>query len=90
MHLDDLMMRRTRMVYEFVNEADAAVDEVTAIAADQLGWSAQHAATEARLYRERAATEAEAATKLDDASASAVRERAIEIVPLADQRTDAP
>jgi len=89
MHLDDLMMRRTRMVYEFVNEADAAVDEVTAIAAERLGWSAEQATTEARIYRARAAAEAEAATKTDDASASAVRERAAEIVPMVGLRTDA-
>jgi glycerol-3-phosphate dehydrogenase len=86
MHLDDLMMRRTRMVYEYVDEADAALDEVAAIATTQLGWSAEHSATETRLYRARATAEATAATELDDAAASAVRERAEEIVPLAGAR----
>ena len=82
LHLDDLMMRRTRMVYEYVDEADAALDEVAAIATESLGWTAEHAATEIRVYRERAAAEAQAATMRDDASAAAVRESAEEIVPL--------
>jgi len=82
LHLDDLMMRRTRMVYEYVDEASAALDEVVEIAAPLLGWSDGTAAAEIAGYRERIAADAEAATMPDDASASRARERAGDVVPM--------
>ena len=82
-HLDDIMMRRTRMVYEYPNEASAALDEVTAIAAPLLGWDAKTAAHELEVYRATVAADADAATQPDDASAARARERAPDIVPMA-------
>ena len=82
LHLDDLMMRRTRMVYEYLDEATDALAEVAAIAEAELGWTAEQTARETDLYRRRAAADAAAALSPDDASASRERGRAEEIVPM--------
>ena len=39
LHLEDVMHRRTRMVYEYADEALAALPEVARIVAGELGWS---------------------------------------------------
>ncbi len=82
-HLDDIMMRRTRMVYEYPDEASAALDEVVEIAAPLLGWNAKTAAHEVAVYRAGVEADAVAATQPDDASAARVRENAPDIVPMA-------
>ncbi|MGL4338822.1 MAG: FAD-dependent oxidoreductase [Rhodoglobus sp.] len=51
-HLDDLMMRRTRMVYEYPNEAMDALPEVVALAQETLGWSDTQTERESKLYHE--------------------------------------
>ncbi|MDJ0336161.1 glycerol-3-phosphate dehydrogenase/oxidase [Salinibacterium sp. G-O1] len=84
LHLDDLMMRRTRMVYEYLNEGMDALPEVAELARVTLGWSDEQAARETELYRLRAAADADAATQPDDASASRARAAAVEIVPMVD------
>jgi len=84
LHLDDLMMRRTRMVYEFSNEATDALPEVAAIAESELGWTKKQTAREVDLYRKRAAAEAMAAQQPDDASAARERDKAEEIIPVVD------
>lgn len=87
LHLDDIMMRRTRAVYEYRDEATDALAEVAGIAQATLGWSDEQVERETRLYRERAAADAEAALQPDDAAAARVRERAEEIVPMAEFAT---
>ena len=82
LHLDDLMMRRTRMVYEYLDEAMDALPEVAELAKSVLGWSDEQAARETELYRKRAAADADAADQPDDASAARVRAAAVEIVPM--------
>jgi len=84
LHLDDLMMRRTRMVYEYLDEATDALAEVAGIAQAELGWSTEQTARETDLYRLRAAADAAAALQPDDASASRARALAAEIVPMID------
>ncbi len=84
LHLDDLMMRRTRMVYEYLNEGMDALPEVAELARVTLGWSDEQVAHETELYRKRAAADADAATQPDDASASRARAAAAEIVPMVD------
>jgi len=81
LHLDDIMMRRTRIVYEFVNEGMAALDEIAAIAASALNWTSQQTAHETSLYRTRASAEALAALQPDDTAAAEIREAVAEIVP---------
>lgn len=87
LHLDDLMMRRTRMVYEYLNEAMDALPEVVELAKAALGWSDEQAARETELYRRRAAADADAARQSDDAAAARARAAAVEIVPMIDLGT---
>ncbi|MBH0009889.1 glycerol-3-phosphate dehydrogenase/oxidase [Salinibacterium sp. SWN1162] len=82
LHLEDLMVRRTRMNYEYLNEAMAAVPEVAEIAATLLGWDEQTTAHEVATYSQMAEAVAAAALTRDDESASDVREAAPQIVPL--------
>jgi len=82
MHLDDIMDRRTRMVYEYANEAEAALPEVAQIAAAQLGWSEQRQASEVAAYHSVSAAAAAASRQPDDASASRARAEASELVPM--------
>ena len=82
LHLDDLMMRRTRMVYEYLDEGLDALPEVAALAQAELGWSDEQTERETELYRKRAAADAHAATQPDDASAARIRAGAVDIVPI--------
>jgi len=84
LHLDDLMMRRTRMVYEYADKAQDALPEVAALAEAVLGWSPEQTAREVDLYRRRAAADARAAEQPDDASAARERLTAEEVVPMVD------
>ena len=83
LHLDDIMARRTRMVYEYADEASAALDEVAEIAGPLLGWDADTREHELEVYRATAAADAAAATEPDDESAARVRGVAPDIVPMA-------
>ena len=76
------MMRRTRMVYEYPDEASGALDEVVAIAGPLLGWDAKATARELEVYRATVAANAAAALKTDDESAARAREEAPDIVPM--------
>ncbi|TQO19350.1 glycerol-3-phosphate dehydrogenase [Rhodoglobus vestalii] len=89
LHLEDLMVRRTRMNYEYLNEGIAAVPEVAEIAAPLLGWSEQTTAHEVAVYHQMVDAVAAASLKRDDESASEVREAAPQIVPLATPTEDA-
>jgi len=83
LHLEDIMVRRTRINYEYLNEGIDAVPEIAAIAAKLLGWDAATTAHEIAVYQQAAdAIAAAAALTRDDESASDVREAAPEIVPL--------
>jgi len=84
LHLDDLMMRRTRMVYEYPNEGMDALAEVAALAEATLGWSAEQTERETDVYRTRAAAVGEAARQTTDAAAAKARESAADIVPMID------
>ena len=84
LHLDDLMLHRTRMVYEYPGEGMAALPEVAALAEATLGWSDEQTRHEVDVYRARAAADAAAALEPDDASAARVREQAADIVPIID------
>jgi glycerol-3-phosphate dehydrogenase len=83
LHLEDLMVRRTRINYEYLNEGMAAVPEIAEIAAAHLGWDEKTTAREIAVYRQAADAIAAAALTRDDESASDVREAAPQIVPLA-------
>ncbi len=81
-HLEDLMMRRTRLIYETVNKGLGAVPEVADLAAAALGWDEAHKAAEVASYTARAQAEIDAAEQPDDAAAAAVREQADDVSPM--------
>ena len=82
LHLEDLMMRRTRIIYEYPHKGLAAVPEVASIAEQWLGWSSERVAGEIAKYTARAQAEEAAALEPDDASAVRVRDRHGEVAPL--------
>lgn len=90
LHLDDIMHRRTRMVYEYFDEGAAALDEVAEIAASALGWREGEKVAELASYRAVTAAAAAAALAPDDARASRIREAAGDIVPMSDFREAHP
>nr|WP_269813188.1 glycerol-3-phosphate dehydrogenase/oxidase [Ornithinimicrobium sediminis] len=82
LHLEDIMCRRTRLVYEVLHQGLDAVPEIADIAADRLGWDEARKEKEVSAYRARAEAEEAAARQPDDASAAAERSKAEPITPL--------
>jgi glycerol-3-phosphate dehydrogenase len=82
LHLDDVLMHRTRLNYEQADRGLSAVDEIAEIISPLLGWDDDARAREIAAYRERAEAEAEAELQPDDESAEQVRLKAVEIAPL--------
>jgi glycerol-3-phosphate dehydrogenase len=89
LHLDDIMLRRTRMGFEYEDHALAALDEVSAIAAAHLGWTARQRQAEVDAYRDAAAADTAAALEPDDANASRIRSAAPGLAPMSTERADA-
>ncbi|MHB1491141.1 aerobic glycerol-3-phosphate dehydrogenase [mine drainage metagenome] len=89
LHLDDVMMHRTRLNYEQADRGLAAIDEIADILGPLLGWDAAQRTTEIDAYRERAAAEEAAEHEPDDASAEVVRLRAADLAPMVDITADA-
>jgi glycerol-3-phosphate dehydrogenase len=82
LHLDDVLMHRTRLNYEQADKGVGALDEIADIIAPRLGWDAATREREIAAYRARAAAEEAAAQQPDDAAARAAREAAEDIAPL--------
>jgi glycerol-3-phosphate dehydrogenase len=82
LHLDDVMMHRTRLNYEVADKGVAALEHIVDLIAPVLGWSDAQRAEEIAGYRERAAAEEAAAATDDDESAVRERLRAPDIAPL--------
>lgn len=82
LHLEDIMMRRTRLVYEAPRKGLDAVPEIAEIAEQWLGWGEDRLATEIARYTERAEAEIAAADEPDDDAAARVRAQAPDIVPM--------
>jgi glycerol-3-phosphate dehydrogenase len=80
LHLEDLLVARTRLTYEIADSGLAALPEIAAIAADKLGWSPQRRDTEIAAYTARVEAERAAATQPDDVSAAEARAAAPEVV----------
>ena len=77
LHLDDIMMHRTRLNYEVADRGLTAMDEIVDIVAPILGWDKHRREVEMNEYRTR--IEAERATELvlDDATADHTRMSAV-------------
>jgi glycerol-3-phosphate dehydrogenase len=73
LHLDDILTRRTRISIEVPDRGVAAAEEVAAIVAPILGWSAADVATEVDHYRRRVQAERDSQEQADDRTADAAR-----------------
>ncbi|WP_022925687.1 glycerol-3-phosphate dehydrogenase/oxidase [Serinicoccus marinus] len=82
LHLEDLMMRRTRLIYEAPDKGLHTVPEIAAIAAAELGWDEARTQSEIEAYTARAEAEIAAAAEPDDQSAARVRGDLGEVAPL--------
>ncbi len=80
LHLEDLLVNRTRLTYEIADSGLAALPEIAEIAAEKLGWDDARRAAEIAAYTERVEAERAAATQPDDASAAEARSAAPEVV----------
>ncbi len=82
LHLDDVLARRTRIVYEVDRQGLAAVDEIAGIVAPMLGWSAEQTRAEVEAYRRWTEAELEAISEPDDRSAARIRAGVDDLVPM--------
>src|SRR4051794_9800024 len=76
LHLDDVLMHRTRLNYEQADKGVGALEGIADLVAPVLGWDAHKRNQEIEAYRGRAEAEDAAAQELDDAEAVKVRLRA--------------
>lgn len=82
LHLEDVMLHRTRLNYEMRDRGLAALPEIAALVGEILGWSPEHMAVEMESYTERARAEEDAEREPDDASAEAVRLRTPDVAAM--------
>jgi len=79
LHLDDVLVRRTRMSMEAWDRGVSAAPVVAGLMAGVLGWDDARRALEVERYLERVAAERASQLEPDDASADRVRLRAREV-----------
>ncbi|GAA4626297.1 glycerol-3-phosphate dehydrogenase/oxidase [Cellulomonas oligotrophica] len=82
LHLDDVMMHRTRLNYEQADKGVGALEEIADLVGPVLGWDDATRAAEIEAYRARCAAEEAAALETDDAAAERVRLAAPDLAPL--------
>ncbi|WP_136518381.1 MULTISPECIES: glycerol-3-phosphate dehydrogenase/oxidase [Cellulomonas] len=82
LHLDDVLMHRTRLNYEQADKGVGALEEIADLIGPVLGWDDATREREIAAYRARAAAEDAAAAEADDESAERVRLAAEDITPL--------
>ncbi len=82
LHLEDVMMHRTRLNYEMADRGLAVLPEIAQIVGDVVGWDDATRQAEIDSYTRRAQAESAAELEPDDASAEAVRLREGDIAPL--------
>ncbi|MDO8143279.1 MULTISPECIES: glycerol-3-phosphate dehydrogenase/oxidase [unclassified Isoptericola] len=87
LHLEDLLVRRTRLVYEVADKGRAALEEIAGIAAPLLGWDDETRKREIESYRARADAEDAAAQAPDDEAAAEARGNAGDLTTLRPLRT---
>ena len=81
-HLEDVLMHRTRLNYEIRDRGLAALPEIAELVGGVLGWDEATTAAEVDAYTRRAHAEAAAEQEPDDASAEAVRLRTDDLAPM--------
>ncbi|GAA3793622.1 glycerol-3-phosphate dehydrogenase/oxidase [Cellulomonas soli] len=82
LHLDDVLMHRTRLNYEQADRGVGALEEIADLVAPVLGWDERTRSKEIEAYRARAEAEDAAGLEPDDAAAEQVRLRAVDLAPL--------
>jgi glycerol-3-phosphate dehydrogenase len=82
LHLEDVMLHRTRLNYEMRDRGLAALPEIADLVGEILGWSPERLAAEVASYTERARAEQDAENEPDDATAEAVRLRTPDVAPM--------
>ncbi len=82
LHLDDVLMHRTRLNYEQADKGAGALEHIADLLAPVLGWDAEQRAAEIDAYRQRIRAEEAAAREEDDESALRARLQAKDIVPV--------
>ena len=82
LHLEDVMLHRTRLNYEMRDRGLAALPEIAALTGEVLGWDEQRIAAEIESYTERALAEEAAELEPDDSAAEKVRLRTPDVTPL--------
>jgi glycerol-3-phosphate dehydrogenase len=87
LHLEDLLLHRTRLNYEVPDRGIAALPEIADVVAGLLGWDDATRDAEIRSYTERADAEAAAEAAPDDSAAEETRLRAPDVSPLQPLRT---
>ena len=90
LHLEDVMVHRTRLVYEQRDRGLGAIEEIADLVAERLGWDAAQRADEIAAYTARCEAEEAASHEQDDASAEAARLRVPDITPLVPLGTSRP
>ncbi|SDS86417.1 glycerol-3-phosphate dehydrogenase [Paraoerskovia marina] len=87
-HLEDILLHRTRINYEVPDRGVSALQEITDLVAPELGWDEERKAHEIESYTARAAAEDAAEKEPDDASAERTRLDAPDIAPFKPLRTN--
>lgn len=82
LHLEDILLHRTRLNYEVADRGVAALEEISQIAAAGLGWDEQTRLAEVAAYTARAEAEAAAEQDPDDETAERTRLAAADISPM--------
>ncbi len=82
LHLEDVMLHRTRLTYEVADAGRAALDEIAAIVGEVAGWDDAKIAAEKASYIARCEATDAAARTTTDAEAEAERLAAGDIAPL--------
>jgi glycerol-3-phosphate dehydrogenase len=82
LHLEDVMLHRTRLNYEMRDRGLAALPEIAALVGEILGWGPERIAAEIQSYTDRARAEEDAEREPDDASAETVRLRIPDVAPM--------
>lgn len=82
LHLEDLLLHRTRLVYEVADRGRAALPEIADVVAPLLGWDDATRQAEIDAYVARADAEDDAGLQPDDAAAEAARQRATDVAAM--------
>ncbi len=82
LHLEDVMLHRTRLVYEVADRGLAAMPEIVDIIAPVLGWDEERRKLEMDSYTRRCEAERAAEEVADDAEGERVRLQAPDIVSM--------